>query len=326
MVTLRVSPDDDGVRFDRVLRRHLRHMPLGEIFRLVRTGGARINGRRARGSVRLRTGDTIELAVDKAEVSRTREAPSDHIERLADTGFFKRNFKVVFEDEALLACDKPPGLVVHPGSGHTKGDTLIECAGAYLRRSGAHTDTEPLLVHRLDRDTSGLILIARNRRALRELHRAMQAGDMDKRYLLLCHGRPAPPTGVVDAGLVRDYERRDGTKVHVTPGGMRSRTRYRTLRRGKNGSLVEACLDTGRTHQIRVHMKHLGCPVVGDVRYGDQARDRRLFERRAVERRLYLHARELRFPHPFSGERITLRSPAPRCFQAALRAIDDRAE
>ncbi|MBD3239322.1 MAG: RluA family pseudouridine synthase, partial [Chitinivibrionales bacterium] len=319
MVSLKISADDDGVRFDRVLRRHLRHMPLSEIFRLVRTGGARINGRRARGNVRLREGDTVELQVDAAEVADTHEPQGGNLDRLADTGFFKRNFRVVFEDEALLVCDKPPGLVVHPGSGHTKGDTLIECAQAYLRRTSANADVGPLLVHRLDRDTSGLILIARNRRALRALHRAMQAGDIDKRYLLLCHGQPKPATGSIDAALIRDYERNDGTKVRVTAEGMHSRTRYRTLRSGRHGSMVEASLDTGRTHQIRVHMRHLGCPILGDVRYGDKARDQRVFEHPEVENRLYLHAKTLRFPHPLSGERIVLDLPEPASFRTAFR-------
>jgi 23S rRNA pseudouridine955/2504/2580 synthase len=319
MIDYTVQPDDDGCRFDRLLRRHLARMPLAEIFRIIRTGDARINDRRARGSVRLRSGDRISVRIDTAEFVDDKPGAGTDLASLARTGFFRRSFRVVFEDDALIVCDKPCGLVVHPGSGHTCQDTLIDLAHAYVATApGGASAHPPLLVHRIDRDTSGLIMIARTRRALRALHASLQKGAVCKRYRLVVHGSLPRRSGTVDVELVKTYDRNDGTKVTVAADGAASRSRYRVLQSARGVSLVEVELDTGRTHQIRVHMNHLGCPVVGDIRYGDTHRDQALFTSLDAERRLYLHAWSLRFPHPLSGETISLSAPQPESFAALV--------
>ncbi len=316
MQTLIVGREDDDVRFDRFLRRHLPHVPLSQVYRLVRTGRARVDGRRVRQDRRLREGERVEVAVDAAEVVERHEPDTGRIAKLVRTEFFRRNFHAVLEDDVLLVCDKPAGLVVHPGSGHTGNDTLFDLARAHLAAAGGAQ--QPWLVHRLDRDTSGLILIAKDRLAVRRLHDSLRGAAFDKRYHAICHGSPPARQGVVTAALERTYARNDGTKVRPSRGGMPSSTSYRLLRRTRGMSLVEARLGTGRTHQIRVHLRHIGCPIVGDVRYGERSKDEEVFARWPVERRLYLHAALLAFPHPLTGETIELRSPAPESFGALM--------
>jgi len=315
-MTTTVTAEEQGQRLDRFLRLRLPHAPLSLIFRLIRTGGARVDGRRVPGSHRLAAGDQVETQIDAGEAagdSRSRVDPS----RIVDSVFFQRSFRVVFEDEAVLACDKPPGLVVHPGSGHTRGDSLVELADAYLARRGGG---RAWLVHRIDRDTSGLILLAKGRQALLPLTEALRRGGMRKTYALVCHGRPAQSHGRLETRLVRTYGRNTGAKMVVADEGQEARSTYRVVRTRGGVSMLDVTLETGRTHQIRVQMAHLGCPIAGDVRYGNAELDERLFRDRTLERRLYLHARALAFPHPLTGETIALDVPPPESFARVLDA------
>ncbi len=317
MPALRVEPQDDGVRVDRFLRQRLPHVPLSQVYRLIRTGAVRRNGTRVRNSDRLAGGDELQVRIAAAEVVERGTRAERAIGRLSATGFFRRNFRVVFEDEVVLVCDKPSGLVVHPGSGHSIDDTLVGLAVAHLLRGGERSG-QPYLVHRIDRDTSGLILLAKDRASLRTLHESLRAGQFEKNYLAVCHGGPPRDSGQVATTLERTYERNDGTSVRVGSNGQQARSRYRVLRRTDGLSLLAVGLETGRTHQIRVQMAHLGCPVVGDVRYGDRVRDSEVL-RGDAERRLYLHAARLGFPHPATSERIALEAPVPECFAALMQ-------
>ncbi|MBN1307270.1 MAG: RluA family pseudouridine synthase, partial [Chitinispirillaceae bacterium] len=172
MQHITIGPEDAGCRLDRVVRKRLALLPLAGIYTLIRKGGVRVGGRKTRQDYRLREGEVLEIDVDAAEVAAPR-TPEQSLARLRSTSFYKKNFSIIYEDDHLLACNKPPGLVVHPGSGHQRSDTLIELAAAYLLdKSGAAAGEEAALVHRLDRDTSGVILIAKNKRTLRSLHEA----------------------------------------------------------------------------------------------------------------------------------------------------------
>jgi RluA family pseudouridine synthase len=311
MVRLTATPDDANLRFDRFLRRALPHTPLAQIYRLIRTGDAKVNGRRARQSDRVVAGDIVDIRTNAAELAQPDLRDDAKLANLRATAFFEKSFRVIFEDEALIACDKPAGLVVHPGSGHSGDDTLIALARAYLSDSSL----EPFLVHRLDKDTSGVILIAKGRPAALTLSDALRSGGLRKRYVAACHGHPPKETGSVELALEKTFERNDGTKVRVAEaGGQHSRSSYRVLGHGRHTSLVQVELFTGRTHQIRVHMQHLQCPIIGDVRYGDEARDRALFARLKAPKRLYLHAHRLCFPHPLTGVSIDLEAPLPAAF------------
>ena len=322
MTSVRIGADDAGCRLDRWLRRHVSLKKLSEIYLLIRKGGAKVNGRKRKESYRLKEGDTLDIAVPDAEISDGRLAGDDVPATLVDTQYFQRNFTLLFEDENLMVCDKPSGLVVHSGTGHLRHDSLIDLATSYLARSAGGTSPAPFLVHRLDRDTSGVILIAKNRQTLGALHEALRGTAIRKTYTALCHGRPRETQGVVDVGLVREYERRGGTKVRVAGKGLRSRSSYRVAATRKGMSRLEVELETGRTHQIRVHMAHLGCPVVGDTRYGDRKRDERVFADRASRlKRLYLHAQRIGFFYPVLGREVVFESPVPSPFSALWNSL-----
>ena len=290
---LTVSDDFAGQRLDNFLAREMKGVPKGHVYRLLRTGQVRVNGGRRKPDYRLEAGDELRLP------------PVRVAERAASPGPLKRGAAllaagVLHEDEVLLVVDKPSGLPVHGGSGLDGG--LIEA----LRRLRDEPGLE--LVHRLDRETSGCLVIARRRSALRALHAAFREGRVRKRYLALVAGRvPRPFTS--RAPLERFVKRGGERHVAVSDSGRAARTRFNPLAYGESYSLVEALPDTGRTHQIRVHAAHAGYPIAGDTRYGDKARNREL--RELGLRRLALHASGIAFDHPRSGEPLEFDAPLP---------------
>ncbi|HXB16564.1 MAG TPA: RluA family pseudouridine synthase [Solirubrobacteraceae bacterium] len=215
------------------------------------------------------------------------------------------SFSTAYEDEHLIVVDKGAGLVVHPGRGHRE-DTLSQqlaplLAGGDPERAG--------IVHRLDRDTSGLIVVARSEEALRSLQAELAARRIEREYLALVEGRPPSRTGTIDAPIGRDPRVR--TRMAVGGAGAReARTRFTLERALPSTSLLSVLLETGRTHQIRVHLQAIGHPVVGDPEYGTNGL-------LGLERQ-FLHAARLAFDHPVTGERLEVRSPLPEDLQAAL--------
>jgi RluA family pseudouridine synthase len=242
------------------------------------------------------------------------------VKALAGTVFFKRNFRVLYEDDNLIACDKPYYLVVHPGTGHLRHDTLIELAQSYLGSAdGPGNASEAALAHRLDRDTSGVICIAKDRPTLRLLHRLLRERAARKTYTAVCHGRPPAIKGTIDAELERTGAAATGTKMRVGRGGRRAVTHYKVTESNRAVSALELELETGRTHQLRVHCAHIDCPIVGDLRYGDREKDEALFKSGKFIRRLYLHARSIAFFYPPRGGVLNLAAPVPAEFRALLR-------
>jgi 23S rRNA pseudouridine1911/1915/1917 synthase len=223
--------------------------------------------------------------------------------------------EVRYEDEHLLVVAKPAGLVVHPGAGHPSG-TLVN---ALLGREGSRLSTvggagRPGIVHRLDRDTSGLLLVAKDDRTHWALARELAAHRIRRRYLALVQGH-LEASGTVDAPIARHP--RDRKRMAVVAGGRRAVTHWRTLERHSAADLIEATLETGRTHQIRVHLAHLRHPVVGDRAYGA---DPRLAARLGLERP-FLHAWRLSFRHPVDGTEVELTEPLPPELEQALRRL-----
>lgn len=296
---LRISNDRAGQRLDNFLMSQLKGVPRSRIYRIIRSGEVRVNKKRARQTYRVEAGDQIRIPpVRTAE--RGRAPVSRELgERLSAS--------LLHQDDQLLVYNKPAGLAVHGGSGIQVG--LIET----LRSLYPETDGLEL-AHRLDRDTSGCIMVTRERAFLRRLQRLMNQGGVTKRYWLLCHNFTVNETSV-EAPLEKGG--RGGERImYVGEGGKSARTDFRLIEQLGSVALVEATLVTGRTHQIRVHAQHGGFPLLGDPKYGDAQRDR--FWQDAGVRRLCLHARSLEFRHPDHGGFLQVEAPLDEAMNRAL--------
>ena len=291
-----VGEDSDGQRIDNFLQKLLKGVPKSHIYRILRSGEVRLNRGRVGPDARLARGDELRIPPIRTAASAARRPMA-----LPRTLTIP---PVLYEDDALIALDKPAGLAVHGGSGIAFG--VIE------RLRNARPDAPFLeLVHRLDRDTSGVLLIAKKRAALTALHAQLRDGQVDKRYFVLVRGKWRDALRRVELSLetwvTGDGERR----VRVDREGRVARTIFRRVSTWPAHdpplALLEAELETGRTHQIRVHLTHLGFPLAGDDKYGDFAWNKELA--RQGLKRMFLHAHRIRFAHPIDGRELTIESP-----------------
>jgi 23S rRNA pseudouridine955/2504/2580 synthase len=303
---LTVSEDDSGQRLDNFLFRHLKGVPKGHVYRLLRTGQVRINSRRCKPDYRLQAGDELRLPPVRQAEPVLLEQPRDW-QRTALAA------AILYEDAHLLVLDKPAGIAVHGGSGQSLG--VIE-ALRMMRPDQPGLE----LVHRLDRETSGCLVIAKKRSALRALHAAIREGQMEKRYLALLAGRWEGGEQVVDVALEKNQLQGGERMVRVAAGGKPAESHFRPVSRFANATLVEVMIVTGRTHQIRVHAAHIGHPVAGDDKYGDREANK-LFRGLGLKR-MFLHAHSLNFTHPASGEPVAASAP----LDDGLREVLDRLE
>jgi 23S rRNA pseudouridine955/2504/2580 synthase len=303
--TVRVDAEHAGQRLDNFLAARFRDVPRARLYRSVRTGEVRVNKGRARQDYRLNEGDLVRLPPLSGSRPPAEAVPSPALAR-------RLRGAVLYEDDGLLALDKPSGLAVHGGSGRAFG--VIEALRALRPR-------QPFLelVHRLDRETSGCLLIAKRRRALVALHEALREGRVDKRYRTLLAGRWRGGGRRVDRALARGTGRDGGRMMRVTRAGRAASTAFTPLAVSDCASLMEARPHTGRTHQIRVHAAALGMPVAGDERYGE--REFNAAMRGHGLRRLFLHAASLCFVHPLTGEALTLSAPLPQDLSRVLAAL-----
>jgi 23S rRNA pseudouridine955/2504/2580 synthase len=306
MVT--VTGEEAGRRLDNFLMGQLRGVPRALIYRVIRSGEVRVNRGRARPDRRLETGDEVRIPP-------VRIAPGAQGAALQPDAAAWIEQRVLYEDPDLLVLDKPAGLAAHGGSGVSLGAIeLLRAARPDARALG--------LVHRLDRDTSGCLLVAKRPSSLRRLQAQFREGSVEKSYLALLAGRLNGSERIVDAPLLTD-ERRGGERhVRVDAGGKASRTRFVVERRLAEVTLVRAMPMTGRTHQIRVHAASIGLPLVGDERYGAQTA---ALARRMGLHRLFLHAATLAFESPRDERVIRVESPLPDELAQALRVCAPRA-
>lgn len=302
-----VDADRDGQRLDNFLLGQLKGAPRSLIYRIVRSGEVRINGKRAKPDSRISGGDEIRIPPVKLGEPTDKGTPSTASQQRLEQA-------IVFEDRQLLALNKPSGVASHGGSGISFG--AIE-----LLRAARPGETLEL-VHRLDRDTSGLLILAKKRSALSELQALMREGGMEKRYLALLVGELRRPNVSVDAPLAKSLLQGGERMVRVDAGGKDSLSHFRVIERAGGHTFVEVKIDTGRTHQIRVHAQHLGHPVAGDDKYGDKAANQAL--KAAGLRRLFLHAASLRFSLSMSPEPYVLNAPLPDELVAVLNALGAR--
>jgi 23S rRNA pseudouridine955/2504/2580 synthase len=287
-----IGEDSAGQRIDNYLMRRLKGVPKSHIYRILRSGEVRVNSGRIGPDYRLQLDDQVRIPPVRTAQKKDAKGPSG------------AGFKpvVLFEDEALLVIDKPAGMAVHGGSGVSFG--VIE-ALRQSRPAGKFLE----LVHRLDRETSGVLMLAKKRAALVELHRQLQAGETEKRYYALVKGKWTERKRVVEFPLEKYVLASGERRVSVGIEGDEAVTIFRLERHVGPYSLLDAELKTGRTHQIRVHLAHLGFPILGDDKYGDFALNKILAKQGL--KRMFLHAHRVVIRHPLSRERVTIEAPLP---------------
>lgn len=289
----------DAARLDQYLVGVIPGTSRSRVQRLIAEGHILLNERRARPGSRLRAGDRVRWELPEPEPSRLKAEAID--------------LRILHEDADLVVIDKPPGLVVHPGPGHATG-TLVH--GLLARGPGWSTiggAERPGIVHRLDRDTSGLMVVARNDTAHRELARQLQRRIMTRRYRAIVVGEVSEPAARIEAAIGRD--RRNRQRMAVVPGGREAVTEFRRLGVAAGHSLLEVTLGTGRTHQIRVHLAFIHHPVLGDSVYG---------RRSPLIARPALHAEALQLRHPRTGEAMSFTTPPPEDFELAWNSLSAR--
>jgi 23S rRNA pseudouridine955/2504/2580 synthase len=287
---IRIDAEQAGQRIDNFLRRELPGVPKGRLYRILRRGEVRVNGGRIRAEYKLQEGD--EVRVPPARIRAEGDPPGDGFAaKIAD--------RVIFEDKRLLVIDKPTGIAVHGGSGISHG--VIE-----LLRHARPELRDLSLVHRLDRETSGCLVLAKKRSALRELHERFREGVVEKNYLALVIGDYQLGEQLIDAPLLVENRKNGERHVVVSRGGKSAQTRVQLSRTFGKYSLLQCSPKTGRTHQIRVHLQHIGFPLAGDERYGDE--EANLLAKKFGLKRLFLHAQSIAFPDG-SGNELHFTAP-----------------
>lgn len=304
-----VDAEGAGQRLDNFVLASLKGVPRSHVYRLIRSGQVRVNSGRSRPGYRLREGDRVRLPpVRSAERHAAELVPGD-VDWLGA--------RIVYEDDRLLVLDKPAGVAVHGGSGQSFG--VIEALRALRPKSRALE-----LVHRLDRDTSGCLLVAKRRSTLRSLHALLREGRVEKRYLALVRGDWQHGSAAVDAPLA-ETRTRGRVKVSVDPAGRPASSTFRLIERfGRRAAYVEVTIATGRTHQIRVHAASTGHPVAGDERYGDTEFNERM--RQLGLRRMFLHAHSVAFTWPDGDAEFSAAVSLPQALADVLDKLGENGE
>lgn len=286
-IKLRVREEDNGIKLDCFLRKRML-LTKNEISRAkFRESGICVNGERRKVNAFLKGGDLVEVLLE------TEKETSEHVISV------QGRISVLYEDSDVIVMDKPSGLVIHPTGNGKMRDTLANRLAAYLRERGE--DSVIRIFGRLDKDTSGVVLAVKNRAAAIRLDRQRQSGRLLKEYLAVVEGVPEPAQGKIMVPLGLDSKNRNQMRVEL--GGEKAVTYYKTLLMQDNHSLIHLHLETGRMHQIRVHMAYLGCPLVGDPLYGNGENP--------GMKRTALHARRIHFLQPFTGEELLVEAAVP---------------
>jgi 23S rRNA pseudouridine1911/1915/1917 synthase len=287
---------DGEARLDKYVCTEIPELSRTQVQRLIAAGNITVNGKAAKPGLRLSQGDEIDITIPPTP---PRELKPEAIP-----------FKIIYEDDDLLVVDKPAGLTVHPAPGHP-AHTLVNAILAHFPHLADIGDSlRPGVVHRLDRDTSGVILVAKNSAAQANLSKQFKSHSVTKAYLALAKGKLEPESGIIEADIGRDPKNRK--KMAVVAEGREARTEYRVVKYIGNYTLLEVVPETGRTHQIRVHLAAIGFPVVGDKVYGVGSKHLS---------RQFLHACRLGFKLPATGEYVEFESELPDDLQKALEAI-----
>ena len=312
MLEYKVTADAAGQRLDKFLRKRLATVPLSHLYKMVRTKKVRVNGGRGDIALLLQEGDVVSVRGPEAQLLGPPPGPefrekSVHAARRP----VRQDFKVLYEDEHLLVVDKPSGLAVHPGSGVEEG-TLVDQVRAWLERQGlviAEGEYKPSPAHRIDRETSGAVVVAKTRQAMVKLTEQFTAGVPRKQYWALAKGRFQKETGTVELRLA-EHQQTAASKQQRGVNLQEAVTHWRRLAGGPEATLLELTIETGRTHQIRRHLAAIGHPVAGDGKHGDFPFNR-VAKAKFGLKRMFLHSAWLSLPHPLTGKRLQLEAPLP---------------
>ena len=315
MIEFRIDADSAGQRLDKYLRRRLPNVPTSHLFKMVRTKKIRVNGKRCQPEQLLAEGDVLTLRgteqalLGPPSAERAKPPPPPvRGEELAPL--------ILFEDDWLMAVDKPSGMAVHTGSGIT-GGTLVDYVRAYLGPKAERNGFTASPAHRLDRETSGVILVAKRRPAMVHFTEVFTHGRSKKRYLTLVKGKMPRPSGVIDLPL-SEHQQTAESKARRGVNMQEALTRWQVVHQTSDAALLRCVIETGRTHQIRRHLAAVGHPVAGDKKYGDFAFNRDVKGRWGLKR-LFLHAERLEFPHPEDGRRVLMQSALPQELREVLQ-------
>ena len=309
-LTFKIGPDDVGVRLDAFLASQIESWSRARLQRVIEAEDVLVNGKPSKPSYKLREHDELEVELTSpATTSFTPEAIP---------------IEIVYEDDTLVVVNKPAGLVVHPAAGIHSG-TLANALAYHFQQLPNASSVRPGIVHRLDRDTSGLLVVAKTESALENLSDQFRDRSVYKSYVALVHGRVPSDSGRIEEPLARDRSNR--TRMAVVRGGRSALSIYRVNRRFNRFTLLDVELKTGRTHQIRVHLAWIKHPVVGDETYGggrdNTIQDPKLKSQIRSLGRHFLHAERLAFAHPTTGERVLYQSPLPPELSNLLTQIEE---
>ena len=290
--------EQGGTRLDRSVVRHVPDVSRAQVQRLIKSGRVLVNGRPRKPSFEVEAGDKIEVELPEEPEGAILPEPV-HLD-------------ITFEDDFLLVVNKPAGMVVHPALGHTSG-TLVNALLAHCPQVANVGGVErPGIVHRLDKDTSGLLVVAKDETTRDALQRQFKRRTVQKAYLALVDGRIEPREGIVEAPVGRD--RLDRKRMAVVRTGRDARTKYRVIQYFRDNALLEVQPQSGRTHQIRVHLAWIGYPLVGDAVYGSRRQG-------LLRGRHFLHATRLGFVHPGTGTEVVFEAPLPAGLEAVLKRL-----
>ena len=313
MLEYRITEDDVGVRVDKFLRKRLASMPTSHLFKMIRTKKIRVNAKRCQPEQHLAKDDVVTIRGDEQQLlgDRPRTPPPTPEVDLSQ-------LKVLLEDDWILVLDKPSGMAAHTGSGIT-GGTVVDVVRAYLGPKAIRNEFGASPAHRLDRETSGVLVVAKRRPAMVHFTDVFTNHKAKKKYLVLVKGPMPKDSGLIDIPL-SEHQQTAESRARRGVNMQEARTRYTVIGKTPQVTYLECTIETGRTHQIRRHFAALGHPVVGDSKHGDFAFNREAKAKWGLER-LFLHSTRLEFPHPADNKRTVVASPLPDELVEALKRV-----
>ncbi len=311
MLEFRISQDDDGLRLDKFLKRTLSNVPTSHLFKMIRVKKVRVNGKRCKPEQHLVKDDVISIRGDEQQLRVERErtaAPAPKVDL--------NDLKILLEDEWIIVIDKPSGMAVHTGSGIT-GGTVVDLVRAYLGTKATRNGFTASPAHRIDRETSGVLIVAKRRPSMVHFTDVFTKHTAKKQYLVLVKGKLPKPSGLIDVPLA-EHQQTAESRARRGVNMQEARTRYQVLSQTSQVAFVSCTIETGRTHQIRRHFAAIGHPVVGDSKHGDFPFNRDAKARWGLDR-LFLHSTKLEFPHPETKERTLIAAPLPNELAEVLK-------